>query len=99
MPSLAYSVIKPRRQGATRWRAQPRQWDCRQSYIVSCKFFSLDSMMQVEGSDGCCSSMLSCFHRSQGERSPDEWGQAGEDMREEVLFDLSLDGQRMFTGW
>lgn len=48
--------------------------------------------MMVEGSDGCCLSMLSCFHCGQVERSLDEWGRAGEDVREEVSFELSLGG-------
>ena len=41
----------------------------------------------VEGRDSCCLSMLRCFHCGQWERNLDESSQAGEDMREEVLFE------------
>lgn len=43
--------------------------------------------MMVEGRDGCCLSMLCCFHCGQWERNLDECSQAGEDVREEVLFE------------
>ena len=49
--------------------------------------------MMVEGRDGHCLSTLSCFHCGQVERSLDGWGRAGEDMREEALFELSLGGR------
>ena len=45
-----------------------------------------------EGRDGCCLSTLRCFLCGQGERNLDECSQAGEDMREEVLFELSFGG-------
>ena len=43
--------------------------------------------MMVEGRDSCCLSMLRCFHCGQWKRNLDESSQAGEDMREEVLFE------------
>lgn len=92
MKSLVYPVIKTMDRVLPNGAISTEAMGLQTRLHCFPQILHLDSRMMVEGRDGCCFLMWSCFHCGQVKRSQDEWDQAGEDEREEVLFELSLDG-------
>lgn len=99
MKSLVYPVIKTMDRVLPNGAISTEAMGLQTRLHCFPQILHLDSRMMVEGRDGCCFLMWSCFHCGQVKRSQDEWDQAGEDEREEVLFELSLDGGWTFMSW